>query len=592
MSHYIGIFRKIPINNTVTRVNGLKNRNKAVITNIAVNEEYKTYKKAGYEVIQIGNKTETVNGRKEYIIKYTYNLGKDPLKNVDELYYNLIGNEWDATIENVEFRITMPKTFDEKKLEFSSGNKGSTDSSNVEYTVNGNVISGYIKAPLKQNQAVTVRLELPEGYFTGTKSNTETYCIFIIFFSIGCVLISYIIWHKYGKDNTVAKTIEHYPPEGYNSAEVAYLYNGKVTTEGITSLLIYLANKGYIKIEEIEAELFWGKEKSFKITKIKEYDGNNENERIFLEGLFKEREVVDHKKAREIMEEAKNNGEKIKLTDALEMATYKTNKTTVTKSELTNDFYLTINSIRRNLNKKENRNKIFEPYASVKQIFFIVMAFAIAILNIVKIVTEYETTDVPGAIFVSLFIGLILILVSLINGNNNSLSWTIFGVVCVEVPWIVDIVQIIGMITYIELIMQIIGMICVATIFIFMKLMPKRTQFGTEMKSKIGGFKKYLETVEKQQVEEIIKDNPEYYYNILPYTYALGVSDIWAERFKTIAVDLPSWYMSNGDRFDVTRFMDFMHSTISSINETTTSGGGSGSGSSGGGSGGGGGGSW
>ena len=49
------------------------------------------------------------------------------------------------------------------------------------------------------------------------------------------------------------------------------------------SLLIYLANKGYIKIAENEGK----KDKSFKIIKIKEYDGNNINERIFLNDLFK-----------------------------------------------------------------------------------------------------------------------------------------------------------------------------------------------------------------------------------------------------------------------------------------------------------------
>ena len=38
------------------------------------------------------------------------------LKNADELYYNLIGNEWDADISNVTFKITMPKSFDKSLL--------------------------------------------------------------------------------------------------------------------------------------------------------------------------------------------------------------------------------------------------------------------------------------------------------------------------------------------------------------------------------------------------------------------------------------------------------------------------------------------
>ena len=45
--------------------------------------------------------------------------------------------------------------------------------------------------------------------------------------------------------------MEFYPPEGYNSAEVGFLYEGTADTKDIISLLIYLADKGYLKIEEI-----------------------------------------------------------------------------------------------------------------------------------------------------------------------------------------------------------------------------------------------------------------------------------------------------------------------------------------------------
>ena len=75
--------------------------------------------------------------RKTYVIKYNYNIGKDKLKNEDELYFNLIGNEWDAEIENVTFNIKMPKPFNEENLGFSSGYEGSTNNANVEYDIEG-----------------------------------------------------------------------------------------------------------------------------------------------------------------------------------------------------------------------------------------------------------------------------------------------------------------------------------------------------------------------------------------------------------------------------------------------------------------------
>ena len=89
-------------------------------------------------------------------------------------------------------------------------------------------------------------------------------------------------------------------------------------------------------------------------------------------------------------------------------------------------------------------------------------------------------------------------------------------------------------------------------------------------------------------------ENPEYFYNILPYAYVLGVSDKWIKKFESISLQAPSWYDSP-NTFDMRTFGTFMNSTMSSAQSNMSysdSGGSSGGGSSGGGSGGGGGGSW
>lgn len=95
-----GIFRKIPLRNTVTRLNGTKSNNRAEISNISVSDSYTTSTQNGYKVLKIGSSSKTVSGKKTYKIKYNYNIGKDPLKNADELYFNLIGDGWDTDIKN------------------------------------------------------------------------------------------------------------------------------------------------------------------------------------------------------------------------------------------------------------------------------------------------------------------------------------------------------------------------------------------------------------------------------------------------------------------------------------------------------------
>ena len=123
--------------------------------------------------------------------------------------------------------------------------------------------------------------------------------------------------------------------------------------------------------------------------------------------------------------------------------------------------------------------------------------------------------------------------------------------------------------------------------------MPKRTPYGNEILGKIRGFKRFLETAEKEKLEAMVMENPTYFYDILPYTYVLGISDKWISQFETIALQAPDWYSSTNS-FNVTTFGSFMNSTMYSaktamISSPSES---SGGGSSGGGSGGGGGGSW
>lgn len=594
-----GIYRRIPLKNSITRLDGTKSNNRAKISNVTVSERYTISKENGYEVIKIGDPNKVITGSRSYTIKYTYDIGKDPLKDVDELYFNLIGNEWDTSISNVTFRIKMPKSFDKSLLGFSTGIKGSTNNSNISYSVNGNVISGSYTSTLNVGQALTVRLTLPEGYFVGVSSNFNIYAVISIIISLIFVLIAYILWAKYGKDDKVIETVEFYPPEGYNSAEIGFLYEGSANTQSVISLLIYLANAGYLKIEEIEEQGIFKSSKSFRITKIKEYDGNNENERIFFNGLFKNRNIVDMGKVKEIMEEAKRNGEKIKFTQAMELATDTSEKTSVTSSDLYDNFYTTLNKIKSNLNSKENKNKIFESSAGKKGKWLIIMIIVIWALITIKPVIEYSESE--SLIFALLFPGIgFSILFSLLFGKNPiivKIFGLIWGLLFGGMPWSFLVLPALKE-DPMYLISYIIGIICVAALVIFIKIMPKRTIYGNEILGKIRGFKRFLETAEKPQLESLVEQNPEYFYNILPYTYALGVSDKWIKQFETIALQAPNWYDSRDD-FNMYTFGAFMTTTMASATSamssspsSSSSGGSSGGGSSGGGSGGGGGGSW
>lgn len=72
------------------------------------------------------------------------------------------------------------------------------------------------------------------------------------------------------------------------------------------------------------------------------------------------------------------------------------------------------------------------------------------------------------------------------------------------------------------------------TIFItglFTIIMERRTSYGEYIYARIKGFKDYLETTEKGVLEQEVHKNPNYFYDILPYTYVLGISNKWIDKF-------------------------------------------------------------
>lgn len=388
----------------------------------------------------------------------------------------------------------------------------------------------------------------------------------------------------------MVETVEFYPPKGFNSLEVGFLYKGKAENQDVISLLIYLANEGYIKISEIEEKMLFSKRKGFKITKLKEYDGNNKNEKIFLKGLFTKNCLYFD----EVEEES---------TDSINE---------VTSMDLYNKFYVIMRDILFNINDKKNKNKIFEKSASGKTIFIILMIIATYCLITIPPIYAYGEPDILLPALLSTGVGFSVMFKMLFGGTqtiyvngratHSSIGTKLFGLVLGGmlggVPWAVMVLPtLLQDFTY--LVGYIIGLSCVLGMIICIEYLPKRTPYGNEMLGKLKGFKNFLETAEKDRLEAMVMQDPAYFYRILPFTYVLGVSDKWIKKFETISLQAPSWYDSPTG-FSVATFKTFMNNTMtsaqsvmsSSPSSDSSSGGSSGGGSSGGGSGGGGGGSW
>ena len=567
-----GIYRKLPLRNEVRRQDGTESRNHVKIKDISVDHPYETEKDGDMLNVRIGSASTTVTGDVTYVIRYNYNIGKDPLDQKDELYYNLIGTGWEAPMGGITFTIELPKEFDEKKLGFSYGPAGTVQTEAVEYTVKGRTITGRLNTVLYPGEAFTVRCELPEGYFVG--AGFENRALDAVCFSLPVLflIIAVLIWRKYGKDDIVVETVEFYPPDGINSLEAGFLYKGSADGTDVVSLLIYLADKGYLSIEETEEKKLIGKKKGFRIHKLKDYDGNDENERKFMKGLFK--------------------GSKVE----------------VTSGDLYNEFYVTKNQILANVANKKNVARVFEKQSSWKGLVLFLMAVASFVLICVPPILTYEEPDMLWAtLFPLIGFGIMFSTIFSGKGKGDSVKrkggcstiffGCIFGIAFGAAPMIGLIIPLL-LEDKIQLIGFLVGIGCCIGIVICFVFLPKRTPYGSRMLGRLRGFRNFLEVAEKQQLEMLVQEDPQYFYHILPYTYVLGVSDKWISKFESILTEAPDWYVG---RYDPYTFGGFMDRTMETATRSMTSspsessggsGGGGGGGFSGGGSGGGGGGAW
>lgn len=564
-----GIKRNIPLRNEVTRLDGSSDIVRARISNVNVNSKFSNSRNGNDYTITIGDANKYVSGSVFYSIEYDYNLGKDKAKDYDELYINLIGNEWDTAIGNVSFKIEMPKEFDASKLGFSTGYKGSTSSDNILFDVEDNVISGTYHGILESGQALTLRLELPEGYFSEVKYFNSFVDVLFYLIPVISLVICFVLWAIYGKEEEVVKTVEFYPPEELNSLELAYIYKGKAEKEDVASLLIYLASKGYIKIVEDDSGNFVRSNKT-KIIELKEYDGNVESERIFMEALFKKADLN------------KDGLLEIELKD------------------LKYKFAKTIDKILKDINSKSNKKVIFN--LNSKLAIFMYILIGISILFTIGFPTIYmsEVLFLLPTLIIILFY--IPFWISIFKTRSIAmLLFIIFhqGAFMSALPITSAIIH-----DSFCRIGVLIGVASIIAMFILAKHIPKRTKYGQEMYGEIEGFKEFLDTCEKQQLHHLTLQNKEYFYDILPYAYVLGISDRWINKFAALGLHEPEWMDVRSD-FSVETLDRFVHSTMDSAvtNMSATrssggsgggfsSGGSSGGGSSGGGSGGGGGSSW
>lgn len=523
-----GIYRYIPLSGTAySEYEGIKTelKYKMKIDMVSVEGyEVNTYEENGNLVIQIGSGDYYVDGDQAYKLSYRVRLYDDGIDEYDSIYYNIIPFGWGTPINKASITVSMPDSFNSENVEFISGVYGSTDVDSIKWNTSGNTIVGETINPMPLGAGVTYRVILPEGYFVD-EMNTNWALAILILIIIGAPLVSFFLWSLFGRDPRVVKTVEFYPPEEISPAEVGYIVDGIVDPKDLISLVIYFAEKGLLTIQELEDDEF------LLIKNMEISNAYKSYESSFFNGLFYQRDSV-------------------------------------TLSELKGTFYPTYqnsSALLRNYYKKNKATRIFTHSSlgarALGILLMMLPVFAVILLGPIyaMLPSEYSILGIPITVLTAG--GYALAIYAHDKRDATSMlkfkATFIGGIIMMGI----GLLMLAGFsIFFIGLTIGALALVSSVISFSFTMKMKQRTKKSAELLGKILGFKEFIRTAELDRIKKLCDENPEYFYNVLPYAYVLGLNEKWAKKFEGIEIEPPNWYNSRSNTlFNTWIFMNMFN---------------------------------
>ena len=513
----------------------------------------------------IGSSDETYTGEHTYVMSYTYSItSPDPLEDADELYYNIVGTGWACPIESVSWKITMPSSFDAGKIGYSVGTSGNAGYNPDQLTssVNGLVISGSYNTALYPYEGITIRCELPEGYFVFHSHRTAAWTVIVILLLIPLIAVLRN-WKRSGR--RAVPVVNFYPPKGMNPLDVEEIWNG--TTEHKVALIPYLADRGYFTIEEPKKGKVRFRLQNNDFTALKK------DERAFLEGMFP--------------------GErKIGTVSSVSDLEYKFNRTLDRVGEMHKE------SAARQIRGRNLRGLMY-------LLAFVEMTLCPAVYTAYVVYMD----DMGSAVWFGMIAVAVMVFGMIIvyqKGKYQEHRKKSVAVMAVSTAFLAGLFLFTCRLYSIPaaLIMLCAGFLS----FLAADRAVYRTEENLKYYGDVLGYRNFIEKAELSQLKMLSQENPSYFYFTLAYAYVFGLENKWISQFEkyNIPVPEPTWYYGYHPFVFTTFREDFGHvmqasSTALSAAPPSESGGGSGGfsgggfsggGFSGGGSGGGGGGAW
>lgn len=280
-----GIYREIPFSYTDDLGNRIVTPMELISVTDASGKKWKTKVDTHDNVvhIRIGDKDKYVSGNQTYVIFYKVDNALLFFDDHDELYWNVTGNYWKAPIKEASANVMLASKSKSANLWAScyTGVLGSRES-RCSYETFGNSAEFLLKKNLAPGEGFTIAFGWDKGLVPPPSQWKMLVWKIKENWSFILPLLSLIfminLWHNRGRDPRVREsvTVMYEPPEFNNRplspAEVGAIVDEKLDPRDITSSIVGLAVKGYIKMEETKKEGFIFDTTDYYLSKVKEPD--------------------------------------------------------------------------------------------------------------------------------------------------------------------------------------------------------------------------------------------------------------------------------------------------------------------------------
>ena len=186
---------------------------------------------------------------------------------LDELYWNVTGNDWTMSIDSVHGRVVLPENVRPTRVAVYSGASGARGTDAV-IARDVNEVDFSSTRALSPYEGLTVGVGWPPGSIAGRPTKAHEQVMNVVrwlplFIPLIVFLLAYRAWDRKGRDPKEGSYVVRYEPvEGTSPAELGTLVDNKADMEDITATLVDLAVRGYVHITEITESHLFGLSKS------------------------------------------------------------------------------------------------------------------------------------------------------------------------------------------------------------------------------------------------------------------------------------------------------------------------------------------